>query len=74
MVTMDNIGQYNPAGDPDRELVERAIVEVLEIAQRQGLTAADFIQILESGLRVSDFLTAMGAFTNADHTINRDFS
>jgi hypothetical protein len=28
----------------------------------------------DSGLRVSDFLTAMGAFTNADHTINRDFS
>ena len=70
----NNLGEYNPAAEPDRELVECAIVEVLEIAQRQGITAADFIQILDSGLQVSDFLTALGGFTNADHTINRDFS
>jgi hypothetical protein len=66
---MNNIGQYNPPAEPDREFVERAIVEVLEIAQRQGITAANFIQMLDSGMRTSDFLTAMDAFTNADHTI-----
>jgi len=53
---MKNAGQ--PA-QPNRELVECAIVEVLEIAQRQGITAADFVQMLDSGMRMSDFLTAM---------------
>jgi hypothetical protein len=73
-VAVNNIGQYNPPAEPDRELVDCAIVELLEIAQRQGITAADFIQILDSGVRMSDFLTAMDVFTNADHTINRDSS
>jgi hypothetical protein len=36
----------------DRELVECAIVEVLEIAQRQGITVADFIQMLDSGANI----------------------
>lgn len=71
---MNNIGQYNPPAEPDRELVDCAIIELLEIAQRQGITAADFIQILDSGVRMSDFLTAMDVFTNAGHTINRDSS
>jgi len=71
---MNNIGQYNPPAEPDREFVEYAIVEVLEIAQRQGITAADFIQMLDSGMRISDFLTAMDVFTNTDCTIDRDSS
>ena len=37
---MNNIRQ--PA-DPKPEVVECAIVELLEIAQRQGITPADFI-------------------------------
>jgi hypothetical protein len=70
---MNNIGQYPPA-EPDRELVECAIVEVLEIAQRQGITAADFIRMLDSGLRISDFLTAIEESTNTGHAIDRNFS
>jgi hypothetical protein len=46
----------------------------LEIAQRQGITTADFIQMLDSGMRISDFLTAMDVFTNGDCTIDRDSS
>jgi hypothetical protein len=71
---MNNIGQYNPPAELDREFVEHAIVEVLEIAQRQGITAADFVQMLDSGMRISDFLTAMDVSTNTDCTIDRDSS
>jgi len=53
---MNNIRQ--PA-EPKPEVVECAIVELLEIAQRQGITPADFIQLLDSGMRISDFLAAM---------------
>jgi hypothetical protein len=45
--------------EPKREVVECAIVEVLEIAQRQGITPAEFIQLLDSGVQISDFLAAM---------------
>jgi hypothetical protein len=53
---MNNIRQ--PA-EPKQEVVEYAIVELLEIAERQGITPADFIQLLDSGMRISDFLSAM---------------
>jgi hypothetical protein len=56
---------------PNRDLVERAIVEVLDIAQRHGITPADFVQMLDSGMRMSDFLTAMD-LTDASQTIDRD--
>jgi hypothetical protein len=62
---MNNIGQHQPSAEPERHLVECAIVEVLEIAQRQGITAADFVRMLDSGMRISDFLNAMNGFTNA---------
>jgi hypothetical protein len=71
---MNNIGPPNPAAEPNRELVECAIVKMLEIAQRQGITAADLIQMLDSGVRISDFLTAMEGSANADHTIDRNSS
>jgi hypothetical protein len=45
--------------EPNREVVERAIVEVLEMAQRQGITPADLVRMLDSGMQISDFLTAM---------------
>jgi hypothetical protein len=61
---MNNIGPHKSPVEPDPELVERAIVEMLEIAQRQGINAADFIQVLDSGIRISDFLNAMDVFTN----------
>jgi hypothetical protein len=66
---MNHLGQ--PA-EPNRELVEWAIVEVLEIAQREGITAADFLQMLDSGMRVSDFLTAMGIPTDAEDSSDCD--
>jgi len=53
---MNNIRQ--PA-EPKPEVVECAIVELLEIAQRQGITSADFIHLLDSGMHISDFLAAM---------------
>jgi len=57
-VTMNNIRQ--PA-ELRPEVVECAIVELLEIAQRQGITPADFIHLLDSGMHISDFLAAMNA-------------
>jgi len=62
--------------EPNRDLVECAIAEVLEIAQRQGITAADLIRMLDSGMRISDFLNAMkmNVFANLGHTLDRDFS
>jgi len=68
---MNNIGK---PPEPNREVVERAIAEVLGIVQRQGITPADFVRMLDSGMRMSDFLTAMDGFTRADHTRDRDFS
>jgi hypothetical protein len=53
---MNNIGK---PPEPNREVVERAIAEVLGIAQRQGITRADFVRMLDSGVRMSDFLTAV---------------
>ncbi len=64
---MKNVGQ--PA-QPSRELVQRAIAEVLGIALRQGITPADFVQMLDSGMRISDFVTATDPFTNADRTLS----
>jgi len=63
---MNNTGPHNPPVQPDRELVECAIVELLGIAERHGITAAHFVQMLDSGMRVSDFLTAMDGLTNAE--------
>jgi hypothetical protein len=50
--------------------VECAIVELLEIAQRQGITPAEFIQLLDSGMHISDFLAAMTPLANANDSID----
>ena len=71
---MNNIGQYQPQAEPNRDLVECAIAEVLEIAQRQGITAADLVRMLDSGMRISDFLNATNVFARGRHPIDRDFS
>ena len=60
---MNNIRQ--PA-EPKPELVECAIIELLDIAERQGITPADFIQLLDSGLQISDFLAAMNPVENGN--------
>jgi hypothetical protein len=64
-----SIGQ--PA-EPKAEVVECAIVELLDIAQRQGITPADFIQLLDSGMQISDFLAAMKSSTCAHDRTDRD--
>jgi hypothetical protein len=71
---MNDIGRHGPPPQPDPKLVECAIAEMLEIAGRQGITAADFIQMLDSGMRISDFLDTIDtindgvdADTVADH-------
>ena len=73
-MVMNNIGQHEPPAEPDRELVEHAIVRVLQIAQRHGITSADFIQMMDSGIRISDFLNAMNVFTDTGYTIDCDSS
>jgi hypothetical protein len=59
-----------PPAVPNREVVECAIIEVLQIAQRQGITPADFVRMLDSGMRVSDFLTAMDTLTTPTASIS----
>lgn len=66
-MTMNSIRQ--PA-EPKPEVVECAIVELLEIAQRQGITPADFIQLLDSGMRISDFLAALTPPANANDSLD----
>lgn len=40
----------------------------------QGITAVDLIRMLDSGMRISDFLNATNVFAKSGHTIDRDFS
>lgn len=67
---MTNLGQHEPPEEPDLELVERAI----EIAHHHGITSADFLQMMDSGIRISDFLNAMNMLADAGHTIDCGFS
>lgn len=66
---MSNLRQ--PA-EPKKEVVECAIVELLEIAQRRGVTPADFIQLLDSGMHISDFLAAITPLASANDSIDCD--
>jgi hypothetical protein len=63
---MNNIRE--PA-EPKRELVECAIVELLSIAERQGITASDFVQLLDSGMQISDLLAAMKLLVNGNRIV-----
>lgn len=67
--TMNSLRQPK---EPKAEVVEYAIVELLEIAQRQGITPRDFIELLESGMRISDFLAAMTPLRNSNDKIDCD--
>jgi hypothetical protein len=62
--------QFQKETQPNRELVERAIAEVLAARHH----TADFVRMLDSGMRISDFLTAMDGFTSADRAIDCDCS
>jgi hypothetical protein len=56
--------------EPKPELVLCALAELLEIAQGQGITPADFMQLLDSGMHISDFLAAMSPRANAKSSID----
>jgi 3-hydroxyisobutyrate dehydrogenase-like beta-hydroxyacid dehydrogenase len=56
--------------EPKPELVLCALAELLEIAQGQGITPADFMQLLDSGMHISDFLAAMTPRANAKNSID----
>ena len=58
--------------EPKPELVEWAIVELLDKAERQGITPADFIQFLDCGMQISDFLAAMNLLENSERTLDCD--
>ncbi|MGB6387604.1 MAG: hypothetical protein WBD25_05500 [Terriglobales bacterium] len=62
---MNNFGQYEQPAEPPPGLVECAIAKVLEIAQGQGITVADFVHMLDSGMKISDFLKAMDNVADA---------
>jgi hypothetical protein len=64
---MNDTGQ--PA-EPKPEVVECAIVELLGIARRRGITPAEFIQLLDSGMQISDFLAAMELFENGSRAVD----
>jgi hypothetical protein len=68
---MVNTGQ---SVEPDREVVERAIVELLGIAQGQGINPVDLLRMLDLGMRISDFMTAIDPPTNSNHTAHCDLS
>lgn len=67
---MNNPGPHIPSEELDMERIERAI----EIAHHHGITSADFIQMMDSGIRISDFLNAMNTFADDGHTIDYGFS
>jgi|HubBroStandDraft_6_1064221.scaffolds.fasta_scaffold05562_7 hypothetical protein len=56
---MDNLRLRELTPEPSADLVKSAITKVLEIAQKQGITADDFVHMLDSGMRITDFLKAM---------------
>jgi hypothetical protein len=58
--------------EPKPELVECAIVELLDKAERHGITSADFIHLLDSGMEISDFLTAMNLLENSERPLDCD--
>jgi hypothetical protein len=71
-MAMNNIGRYKPPAEPERELVESAIAKLLEIGECQGITAVDLIRMLDSGIRISDFLNALDILTAAGDTVDCD--
>jgi hypothetical protein len=58
--------------EPKPELVECAIVDLLDKAERQGITPADFIHLLDSGMQISDFSAAMNLLENSERTLDCD--
>jgi hypothetical protein len=66
---MNNI---RPPAEPKPEVVECAIVELLELAQRQGITPADFIQLLDAGMRIPDFLAALTPLATTNDSMDCD--
>ena len=55
-----------------RQVVQCAILELLKLAQQKGITPGDFIQLLDSGMRISDFIAAITPLANANKSIDCD--
>ena len=55
-----------------RQVVQCAILELFELAQQEGITPGDFIQLLDSGMRISDFIAAITPLANANKSIDCD--
>jgi len=66
----DATSKIGDPAEPKPHVVECAIVELLDMAQRHGITPADFIQLLDSGMQISDFLAAMKSPTHARDNID----
>jgi hypothetical protein len=71
-MTLMKVTMKKQPAEPKPQVVECAIVELLEIAQRQGISPTDFIQLLDSGMRIPDFLAALTPLANANDTIDCD--
>jgi hypothetical protein len=54
------------------EFVECAIVELLKIAQCQGISPDDFIQLLDSGMHISDFLATLTPLAKSSDNMHCD--
>jgi hypothetical protein len=68
------LNKLTRSAEPNRVLVECAITEVLQIAQRQGLTPADFVRLLDSGMPISDLLSTINALSKPSPNIIHRFS
>jgi hypothetical protein len=64
---MNSLGQRSPSPEPDPKLVESAIGKVLEMAHSQGISTSEFIQMLDSGMRILDFVNASETGPDSDH-------
>ena len=54
------------------QLNDMLVPELLDIAERQGISPADFIHLLDSGMQVSDFLAAMNPLEHSKRTLDCD--
>jgi hypothetical protein len=66
------VNNLREPAEPKPELVECAILELLDVAERQGITPTDFVHLLDSGMQVSDFLAAMNPLKNSKRTVDCD--
>jgi hypothetical protein len=67
--TKVKIDSMRQPAEPKPDIVVCAILELLEIAQRQGITPVDLLQLLDSGMHISDFVAAMTPLANSKNGV-----